>query len=307
MSSPLKPHERKFPIKDERRVRKFCTISDMSVYQSVVITDEDCLQSAEILISTGQVISWKTKGGEELLFVSEKINWKHDQPIRGGIPICFPKFLNNGNIENPFKAAWRIDTSVPKHNDKASLNLILEPSPADLLNWPHKFEFRMKYQVAVVGYLLMAARIRNTDDKPFTFQFCYQNYLPASDISNIRIQGLDKLDYLDYQKNERFTEQDASISIDSEVDKVYINARGGMNRIVAIKTTVGQNYSVRGCASLPDIVMWNPWTEKAKTISDLGDGEYREMLCVGPAAVVDPVALNPGEEWTGRQSICIDD
>lgn len=50
-------------------------------------------------------------------------------------------------------------------------------------------------------------------------------------------------------------------------------------------------------------VVWNPWDKKAKTIPDLGDEEYKHMLCVGAAAVEKPITLKPGEEWTGRQEM----
>lgn len=33
-----------------------------------------------------------------------------------------------------------------------------------------------------------------------------------------------------------------------------------------------------------DIVVWNPWAETAKTISDLGPGEWKNFLCVEAGA-----------------------
>jgi glucose-6-phosphate 1-epimerase len=50
-------------------------------------------------------------------------------------------------------------------------------------------------------------------------------------------------------------------------------------------------------------VVWNPWDKKAKTIPDLGDDEYKHMLCVEAACVEKPITLKPGEEWRGRQEL----
>ena len=50
-------------------------------------------------------------------------------------------------------------------------------------------------------------------------------------------------------------------------------------------------------------VVWNPWDKKAKLIPDLGDEEYKHMLCVEAAAVAKPITLKPGEEWKGRQEL----
>lgn len=35
-------------------------------------------------------------------------------------------------------------------------------------------------------------------------------------------------------------------------------------------------------------------------MGDFGDEEYKQMVCVDGAAIVRPITLKPGEEWTGR-------
>lgn len=47
-------------------------------------------------------------------------------------------------------------------------------------------------------------------------------------------------------------------------------------------------------------VVWNPWDKKSRAIADLGDEEYKHMLCVDAAAIEKQITLKPGEEWTGR-------
>lgn len=50
-------------------------------------------------------------------------------------------------------------------------------------------------------------------------------------------------------------------------------------------------------------VVWNPWDKKAKALPDLGDEDYKTMLCVDSALIENPVALKPGEEWKSRQEL----
>jgi glucose-6-phosphate 1-epimerase len=50
-------------------------------------------------------------------------------------------------------------------------------------------------------------------------------------------------------------------------------------------------------------VVWNPWDKKPKNMQDLGDEEYKHMLCVEPAAVEKSITLKPGEEWKGRMEL----
>lgn len=52
-------------------------------------------------------------------------------------------------------------------------------------------------------------------------------------------------------------------------------------------------------------VVWNPWEKKARVIPDFGDDEYKQMLCVDAAAIEKPIALKPGEEWTGRVELSV--
>lgn len=51
--------------------------------------------------------------------------------------------------------------------------------------------------------------------------------------------------------------------------------------------------------------VWNPWEKKSKSMSDFGDEEYKQMLCVDGAVIEKPVNLKPGEEWTGRLQLSI--
>lgn len=51
---------------------------------------------------------------------------------------------------------------------------------------------------------------------------------------------------------------------------------------------------------ISETVVWNPWEKKSRAMSDFGDEEYKQMLCVNGAVIQKPITLKPGEEWTGR-------
>jgi glucose-6-phosphate 1-epimerase len=51
------------------------------------------------------------------------------------------------------------------------------------------------------------------------------------------------------------------------------------------------------------LVLWNPWRKKSRKISDLGDDDYKQMLCIGAAVGENPIILQPGDEWQGSQEI----
>ncbi|KAL2321451.1 hypothetical protein Fmac_025830 [Flemingia macrophylla] len=265
--------------------------------------------SAEVYLYGGQVTSWKNELGEELLFVSSKTSFNPPKSIRGGIPICFPQFSNHGALENHGFARnrfWTLDPNPPPFattsTNKAFIDLILKNSEVETKVWPHRYEFRLRIALGPAGDLMLTSRIRNTntDGKSFTFTFAYNTYFYVTDISEVRIEGLETLDYLDNLKNkERFTEQGDAITFESEVDKVYLSTP---TKIALIDHERKRTFVLRK-DGLPDAVVWNPWDKKSKSIPDLGDADYKHMLCVQAACVEKAITLKPGEEWKGRQEI----
>ncbi|KAL5989244.1 hypothetical protein ACLOJK_010134 [Asimina triloba] len=242
-------------------------------------------------------------------FVALHAIFKPPKAMRGGIPICFPQFGNCGSLEQHGFARnkiWIIDEDPPPlqptdYIGKSAIDLLLKPSEEDLKFWPHCFEFRLRVALSLNGDLTMTSRIRNLDNKPFSFSFAYHAYFSVSDISEVRIEGLETLDYLDNLcQRERFTEQGDAITFESEVDRVYLSSP---NVIAVLDHEKKRTFVIRK-EGLPDAVVWNPWEKKSKSMVDLGDEEYKQMLCVDGAAIEKPITLRPGEEWTGRLELC---
>ncbi|CAH9089734.1 unnamed protein product [Cuscuta epithymum] len=266
--------------------------------------------SARVSLHGGQVLSWKTAHGDELLFTSSKAIFKPPRAVRGGIPICFPQFGNRGSLEDHGFARnrmWVIDEhSPPLHpNDssgKAFIDLLFKPSKDDLKVWPHGFEFRLRVAMTGDGSLILISRVRNVNCKPFSFSFAFLSYFLVSDISEVRLEGVETLDYLDNLRNrERFTEQGDALTFESEVDRVYLSC----SDVIALFDHEKKRTIFIRKQGLPDVVVWNPWEKKSRTIVDFGDEEYKQMVCVNGAAIEKPIVLKPGEEWTGRVELAI--
>ncbi|CAN1237585.1 Putative glucose-6-phosphate 1-epimerase [Linum grandiflorum] len=255
--------------------------------------------SAKVSLHGAQVVSWRNELGEELLFTSTKPIVKQTKAIMGGIPICFPQFGNCGSLEQQGFARnklWRIDEDPPplhSHDSccKSFVDLVFRSSEEDLKCWPH-----------ITGDLMLASRIRNVNGKAFSFSFGYHTHLSVSDISEVRIEGLETLNYLDNLcHREQYTEQGDAITFESELDRVYLAAP---NVVAILDHERKRTYVVRK-EGLPDFAVWNPWEKKSKAMPNFGDEEYRKMVCVDGAAIEKPITLKPGEEWTGRIQISV--
>ncbi|KAL3700858.1 hypothetical protein R1sor_018880 [Riccia sorocarpa] len=284
-----------------------------------VILKEPRGSSAQVLLYGGQVTSWKNERGEELLFLSSKAIYKSPKAVRGGIPVCFPQFGggSQGSLEQHGFARnrlWRIVESsvpLPGNNDaapvtsinssnKAIVELLLTPTEDDQKIWPHNFELRLRVALSIGGDLTMTAKVKNIDSKPFNFTFALHTYLSVADITEVRVEGLETLDYYDnLDELKRSTEQGDALTFDTEFDRVYLSTP---NKIAVIDHKKKRTFILKK-DGLPDAVVWNPWERKAKLMADFGDEEYKYMLCVEAAAVEKPISLKPGEEWTGRQEL----
>ncbi|KAL2928882.1 putative glucose-6-phosphate 1-epimerase [Bienertia sinuspersici] len=274
-------------------------------FEKIILTEARGV-CAEVYLYGAHVTSWRNEYGEELLFVSNKAVFRPPKAIRGGIPICFPQFSNQGILEahgfarNRF---WKVDDHPEPARpppDKACIDLLLKPSEDEMRIWPHSFEYRLRITLTPGGNLILTSRIRNVDSKPFSFTFAYHTYFSVSDISEVRVEGLETLDYLDNMKNkERFTEQGDAITFEGEVDKIYLSTP---SKIAILDHERKRTYVIRK-DGLPDAVVWNPWDKKAKAMADFGDDEYKHMLCVEAAAIEKPITLKPGEEWRGKQEL----
>jgi glucose-6-phosphate 1-epimerase len=264
--------------------------------------------AVELYLYGAHVTSWKNDHGEELLLLSSKAIFSPPTAIRGGIPIIFPQFSNLGPLRSHGFArnrVWTIDTNPPPFPPKTIngvfVDLLLKPTQDDLNIWPNSFEFRLRVTLGIKGDLTMTSRIKNTntDNKPFNFTFAYHNYFRVSDISEVRVERLKSLDYLDNLQNRtRFTEEQDAVTFNAEVDRIYLSTP---TKIPILDNKKKQRISVHK-NGLPDAVVWNPWN---KSIVDLGVDDYKSMVAVEVSAIGKPVVLKAGEEWKASQRLSV--
>jgi len=201
---------------------------------------------------------------------------------------------------------WAIDDqpSSPRASGptgQASVDLLLRPTVEDQASWPTKFEYRLKVTLTEEGHLILRSRVKNTNGKPLSFSLAFRTYFAISDISEVRVEGLETLDYLDNLKEkERFTEQGDALTFESEIDRIYVSS----SDVALFDHGNKRTFQIRK-QGLPDVAVWNPWDKKAKLMTDLGDEEYKSMLCVDGAVIEKPISIKPGEEWVGQLDLSV--
>lgn len=250
----------------------------------------------EMYLHGAHVTSWKPAGNEEVLFVSGKSRWEEGQAIRGGIPICFPWF--RAKLDNPYAPAhgfvrtktWQLESIVERENGVA-VTMFTQSDDETRKLWPG--EFRLVHRVTFGSELRLELACTNTGTTPFRFEEALHTYNRIADIQDARVQGLDGVSYLDNTESNKEKTQRGDVLIGSPTDSAYRNTQNGVDLLDANKK---RRIRLRKENSLSTVV-WNPWSEGAARLQDLGDGQWKQLLCVEASNILDAaIHLAPGQE-----------
>ena len=152
------------------------------------------------------------------------------------------------------------------------------------------------------GTLDVALRVANAGDAALAFTAALHTYLRVADVREAVVEGLHGVRYRDSAGGGVERVDDApAVRVDREVDRVYFDAPP------ELLVRDGARALRVASEGFPDVVVWNPWAERARALDDMEEGGYLRMLCVEAAAVGRPVRLAPGAVWVGRQTLVVAD
>lgn len=250
----------------------------------------------------GQVLSWTPSDGRERLYLSERAIFDGREPIRGGIPVCFPQFSSQGGLpKHGFVRCkpWQV-TAQRCGDDYALVTLLTEDDAATNALWSHSFELELTVMLEA-DTLDLELGLSNTGEEALTFTGALHTYLQVDAIENVRLSGLCGTNYRDSANGGREGREAAEIlTFAGETDRIFL----GASRPLSLNDGAGQ----LGIAQdgFTDVVVWNPWADKGAALADLPPDGWRRMLCVEAAVAGAPLTVRPGEEWYGRQKLMAD-
>jgi len=257
--------------------------------------------SGEIYLHGAHVTSWKPAGADEVLFMSPNTIWQEGKAIRGGIPICYPWFGDKaGDPHAPAHGfvrakTWQLD-AVEQHGDAVSVTMSTESDDSTRQWW--LAGFRTTYRVTFGPKLVLELTTSNTGSPPLRLEEALHTYYKVGDAAQARITGLEGHWYID--KTDSFREKlqrAADLVLTSTTDRVYLNTEHTLeltDPVLRRKISVAKQNS-------RTTVVWNPWPEKARELKDLGEDQWKTMLCIEASNVGDfAVELKSGEQHTLR-------
>lgn len=240
--------------------------------------------SATITLYGAHLVSWKGADGQERMFMSEKSTLDGSRALRGGVPVIFPQFAQQGKgMRHGFARVsnWRLeDSGLEDGAAWALFDLAAGDLPATVADaWPHTFALSLRVAVRA-NTLDMALTVRNLGAAPFPFSAALHTYHLVPDVCEARIEGISS----------------DEISIIDKLDEVYPDVRGRAQLATSAGTLILEQ------AGFTDAVVWNPGAVDAAALPDMANEEYKRFVCIEPA-VLDPVTLEAGESWTGTYRV----
>ncbi len=250
---------------------------------------------AAIALQGAQLLEYTPRGEKPVVWLSDLADYQRGQSVRGGVPICWPWF---GAIErNPdaVRAMTRGDNlpahglvrardwalrSVQEHDDSTEITLGFVTDHLLQQHWAHAVDLQLT--VTVGKSLGMELTTRNPGAEPLAITQALHTYFAISSIDNVTSTGFENTRYIDTLDAWREHRQAGAIDFSGETDRIYLDVPRevkihdrGWNRTIHLLAT--------GSASA---VVWNPWIEKSKRLSQFAPDAWRNMLCIETANVL---------------------
>ncbi len=271
---------------------------------------------ATVFLQGAQLSHYQKQAEPPIIWCSPLCDYQGGQPLRGGIPLCWPWFGNladnpkavqqqieaalsteNNTANNPIAAhgfvrnrLWSLSSVENINEGHTRLTLQLSLATGEEPLWPHACD--LKLTIDVSNNLTLRLQVTNNSEQSLAFSSALHSYFAIANIEQVAVNGLEELPYIDALENRSTKVQQGSLTFNQEVDRIYKDTKAitltdkHWQRVITVENQ-GSNSTV----------LWNPWQDKARRLSHFADDAYKEMLCIETAnADEDFVQLAAGKQ-----------
>ena len=262
------------------------------------ISINSSLCEAHIFLQGAQVTYFKPKKQPSLLWVSKAETYEKGTGLRGGIPICWPWFGTHPEPSYPQHGfardkIWVLE-KLEENDHSIKLVLALPSTEIETQFWPHNTS--LKLTITLSEQLKVSLSTTNNEDYSIKFSQALHSYFNIQDIKRLKVGGLVNTHYIEFSQSKQQTSND--VTIYKETDRMYYNA----SKKQFLKTDQGIIVVEREHSS--SCVLWNPWIDKSKRLSNFNHDDYLEMICLEACNILDDsVELKSGDTTTLSQII----
>jgi glucose-6-phosphate 1-epimerase len=243
--------------------------------------------AGELVVQGAQLTRWDPPGAHPVIFMSPNCVFAPGTAIRGGVPLIFPWFGPHRTTKEAPQhgfarvAPWRLDSVEQRGAGELTMTLSLTSEDSTSPFWPEAY--RAVYTVTFGRTLSLSLAVQNRAGHPIVFEEALHTYFSVSDIAGVSVTGLSGRTYIDKTDGMQRKTQQGTVTLVKETDSLYLDTPNHR----AIEDPAWRrriNVDSDGGAST---IVWNPWTEKAAAMRDLGDPAWRGMICVETGNAAD--------------------
>lgn len=236
---------------------------------------------AAISLFGGHVLSFTPQGFDDVLWMSPTSKRPPD-PIRGGIPVCWPYFAKQGQPPDaPQHGLVRtLQWQVTHAQQNPDGEIVLALAPPEVAEVPMNLMLTMRIGRA----LEQALTTVNLSQETVRFTQALHTYFRVADSSRVFVTGLDGLTYAD--KFDDFNEHTQSGNWDlhdardpGRSDRIYMDAGNTFELI----DPAGHRKITLTTSGSKTLVAWNPGAEFIKTFPDLPADGWKHYVCLEAA------------------------
>ena len=273
------------------------------------ITTEAC--TATVYLHGAHIAHWQPIAESPVLFLSKESLFAEDKAIRGGVPVIFPwfgprtAFGPDARTDGPMHGfartqVWEVAFAAISGQD---LHLTLTLGPTPISRGYGYDNFRVAYEIIFGCDLTMRFSVANQSDKPLHFEEALHTYLHVKNVEDISISGLVGAEFLDKVEDfKRKRQLEEVLHLTGPTDRLYLNTAA----TVTVDDPGFNRQLITSKKGSKTAVVWNPWSEGAAKLADLGDDEWEGMVCIETVnANENALTLHPGEAHTMESKISL--
>jgi len=267
------------------------------------------LARARIALHGAQLLSFQPHGQPDWLFLSPRARFQPGQPVRGGVPVCWPWFGPDpdglGRPAHGFarQSMWALREAAHEADGATRLCLALGDDDATRALYPHRFELLL--QLRLGQDLQLRLSTHNRGDVPLRFTEALHSYFAVEHIQRVQVLGLQHSPYIDQVPGAAPTGAASGepLRFEGRLDRIYLQPA---ETIRLLGAPGGRGLSLRSGHSRHAVV-WNPGAALAAEMADLGAGAHQGFACVETANTGEAaITLAPGEQHTLALNISAD-
>ena len=236
---------------------------------------------AKIALQGAHIFEYKSKESE-LLWLSKTSKFEAGSAIRGGIPICWPRF---GNLDKSLPqhgfartSLFELITVEELSEELTQVHLQLKSSAASKKIWNYDFTLDIVFHISET--LSISMTTTNESAEEFLLTQAFHTYFQVQNIENITIEGLEGVEFLDTLTGTKNVETQA-LKIAAETDRVYF----GLTKDICLREDDREVFI--HAENSNSAIVWNPWVQKCSKMSAMQAEAYKEFVCIESANAFD--------------------